>query len=82
MTEEKETVQVNRAEWTAVVAILLNVATIIFIAGTLWQQSQDHARRIELIEARYDEMVITVARIDENVEYLAERAREDREKAK
>lgn len=77
---EQEGPRVNRAEWTAVAAILLNVATLIFGAGTLWQQSQDHDRRIVLVEQRYDAMVVKVERIDANVSYLADRAREDRER--
>lgn len=73
-------VPVKRAEWIAIAALLLNIGTLVFGLGTLWQQQQDHDRRLSLVEQRYDAMAVRVERIDANVAFLAERAREDREK--
>lgn len=74
------TAAVTRAEWGSFFAILLNVATLIFLAGTVWQQQQDHERRLVLIEQQSAAMIVKVERIDANVAFLAERAREDRER--
>lgn len=75
-----ESSPVTRAEWTATVAVMLNLATLIFGAGTIWQQQQEHDRRLLLVEQRYDAMVVKVERIDAGVAYIVERAREDRER--
>lgn len=77
MTQEREAV--TRAEWTAVVAVVLNVCTIAFAVGVVWQQQQEHDRRIAIVETQTGQMTLKIERIDANVTFLAERAREDRE---
>lgn len=70
---------VTRAEWIAIGAFLLNVATLVFGLGVMWADIQDHERRISQQERKMEELVPKVERIDANVTFLAERAREDRE---
>lgn len=71
--------EVKRAEWIAIAAFGLNVATLVFGLGVVWADIQDHGRRIEIQEHKTDALVPKVERIDANVTFLAERAREDRE---
>lgn len=73
---------VTRAEWISFGALALNVATLIFGLGVIWADVQDHDRRISVQEVKMDTLVPKVERIDANVEFLAERAREDRERRK
>ncbi len=70
---------VTRAEWISFGALALNVATLIFGLGVIWADVQDHDRRISTQEVKLDVLVPKVERIDANVTFLAERAREDRE---
>lgn len=71
---------VTRAEWISFGALALNVATLIFGLGVIWADVQDHERRIDRQETKLDELIPKVERIDANVAFLAERAREDRER--
>jgi hypothetical protein len=68
----------NRADWIATAALLLTVAAQIFNLGVLWQTQQDHARRIEEQEQKMDALGPKVERIDANVTFLTELAREER----
>lgn len=72
--------KVTRAEWIAAIALVLNVMTIAFVAGQVVQTQQDHARRIEQLEETDRQLVPKVERIDANVSFLAEQAREQRMK--
>lgn len=74
----KERTAVTRAELIAALAFLLNVATIIFGLGVIWGDVQDHSRRLSIQEAKMDALVPKVERIDANVAFLAEQAREER----
>lgn len=74
-----EATNMKRAEWIAIAAFALNVATLIFGLGVVWADVQDHERRLVKQEAKVDTLVPKVERIDANVAFLAERAREDRE---
>lgn len=73
---------VSRAEWISFAAFCLNIATLIFGLGIVWANVQDHERRIDIQERKIDELVPKVERIDANVTFLADRAREDRERMK
>ena len=68
----------TRAEWIAAGAFSLNVLTLAFVAGVLWQTVDDHTRRIEVQENKLDALVPRVERIDANVAILVEEAREKR----
>lgn len=70
---------VTRAEWIAVSALALNVLTLAFGAGVIWRDVEDHARRLLVQEAKMDNLMPKVERIDANVEFLAQQARDDRE---
>jgi len=72
---------VKRAEWIAIAAVALNVATLIFGLGVVWADVQDHGRRLSIQERKMDDMVPKVERIDANVSFLAERAREERQRS-
>lgn len=69
----------NRAEWIAVLAIGLNVITLVFGGGAFWQTVQDHERRILVQEGKSDAITPRIERIDANVELLIEQMREQRE---
>lgn len=77
--EDDEAKFVRRAEWISVAALALTMASGVFQLGVVWQATQDHERRIVTIEADSRAMVTKVERIDANVQFLAERAREDRQ---
>jgi hypothetical protein len=50
------------------------------MAGVVYADVNAHDKRLVIVEQRYDAMVVKVERIDANVAFLAERAREDRER--
>lgn len=81
LNEEKPEVMVavTRAEWVSFCALALNIATLIFGLGVVWANVQDHEKRLTAQEAKVDALIPKVERIDANVSFLAERAREDRE---
>ena len=70
--------KVDRAEWIAAIALLLNFGTIAFVAGQVVQEQADHERRITAEEAKSETLIPKVERIDANVQFLAEQAREQR----
>lgn len=81
MDDETEVrVAVTRAEWVSFGALALNIATLIFGLGVVWANVQDHERRIGVQEEKVDILVPKVERIDANVSFLAERAREERDR--
>ncbi|AYJ86211.1 hypothetical protein D3Y57_09840 [Sphingomonas paeninsulae] len=51
---------------------------MIFTVGFVYGEVQDHGRRLLIVEAKSDAMQTTMARIDANVSFLADRAKEDR----
>ncbi len=79
MSEKDERDPMNRAEWIAAVAIGLNVITLVFGGGALWQTVQDHERRILVQESKSDTIVPRIERIDANVALLIDQMREQRE---
>lgn len=76
---EQETT-VKRAEWISIAALCLTILSGVFQLGVVWQAQQDHERRIVVVEGDNRALIQKVERIDANVSFLAERAREDREK--
>lgn len=88
-TSERARTRVNRAEWGVVVSLCLSAGSVIFSAGILYQSDQDQDRRINVMEERVDvqatkidAQAVRIERIDANVQYLADRAREDRERTR
>lgn len=76
-----ERASVKRAEWVAAGALLMSLAGLIFQLGVVWQSQQDQERRIIVLEGDSKTLLLRIERIDANVTYLADRAREDREKS-
>lgn len=79
-------VRVTRAEWGVVGAIALNIATLAFGGGIYVNTIQQQGRDIDTLKLAvaassrdYNDLKVSVARIDANVTFLTERAREDRE---
>ena len=70
----------TRAEWIAIGAFALNVGTVVFLGGVVWGDVQDHERRISSQETKMDTMIPRVERIDANVAFLADQARDARER--
>ena len=76
----EQEISVKRAEWISIAALFLTMASGVFQLGVVWQAQQDHERRIVQIETDSRALIQKVERIDANVTFLAERAREDRER--
>lgn len=74
-----EKVSVKRAEWVSAAALCLTLASLVFQLGVVWQAQQDQERRLVVVEADNRQLLQKVERIDANVLFLADRAREDRE---
>lgn len=77
----------QRAEWIAAAALIINILSIVFGGGALWQSHQDHDRRIVAIEAaeraraaETTQILVKLERIDRNTIALKERM--DRETQK
>jgi hypothetical protein len=74
----KQDEKVSRAEWIAISAFLLSVAGHVFSMGVVWRTVQEHERSIFKLEATTDALIPRVERIDANVQFLAEQARDQR----
>lgn len=71
---------ITRAEVISVVAVSLNILTLVFGAGVMWADIQDQERRLAAVEASNTSLVQRVERIDANVTFLADLAREERQR--
>jgi hypothetical protein len=70
----------SRAEWISIASLVITLAALVFNIGVVYQTVQDHDRRIIAEEAKSDQLIPRVERIDANVAFLAEQAREQRER--
>ena len=61
-----------------IIAILMSVASLLFTGGVVYGQVQQNSAKIAALEARADSMSTAIIRIDTNVAYLTDRAKEDR----
>jgi hypothetical protein len=61
-----------------ILAILMSAGSLIFTGGVLWGQVQTNSAKIVSLESRVDSTGVAIIRIDTNVTYLADRAKEDR----
>lgn len=68
----------TRAEWIAVAALLVSILGGAFSLGIVYADVQDQGRRLSDVERSTDALVAKVERIDANVQFLAELAREER----
>jgi hypothetical protein len=69
---------VKRAEWGVMFSIAISVLTAIFTLGVMYGDVQRNVARITVLEVKTASMEQAVTRIDQNVIFLADRAREDR----
>lgn len=72
--------KVSRAEWIAIAALCLTIAGQVFSMGVVWQTVQQHDDSIRKLETTTDALIPRVERIDANVQFLAEQAREQRQR--
>ncbi len=68
----------TRAEWIAIASLVLTLAALLFNFGVVYQQVRDHETRLVKQERITDDLIPKVVRIDTNVQFLAEQAREQR----
>ena len=80
--QEALVTNVTRAEWLAFLAFLVSIGSFIFGLGVVYADVQDHERRLSAQENKMEMLGPRVERIDANVAFLAERAREDRARQK
>lgn len=80
MTEDltEERTHVNRAEWIAIGALAVSICGGVFSLGVVYADVQDQGRRLSDVERSNDALVSKVERIDANVQFLTELAREER----
>jgi hypothetical protein len=71
---------VSRGEWIALGALALSIAQGVFTLGVIYTRVETHESRLDTQERKMDLLIPKVERIDANVTFLAERAREDRQR--
>jgi hypothetical protein len=77
--DNQEKRAVTRSEWIATLAFVLSAAGVVFQVGVVWGTVQNHEQRISRQEEKMDIVAVRVERIDANVSFLAEQAREERD---
>jgi hypothetical protein len=79
MTHQSEgSASVTRAEWISIAAFGVSILGGAFSLGIVYADVQDHDRRLGAVELSNDALVAKVERIDANVQFLTELAREER----
>jgi hypothetical protein len=83
MTDQDQIIQkagrdVSRAEYGVIFSIAIRVLTAIFTLGVMYGDVQRNVSRIAVLEVKTASMEQAVTRIDQNVIFLTDRAREDR----
>lgn len=68
----------TRAEWIALAAFLVSLATTVFNLGVIYADVKSQDRRLVVVENSNSDLVRKVERIDANVSFLAELARDER----
>lgn len=68
----------KRAEWGVVISLIMSAGTLLFSAGVVYGSVTDQGRRLQTVENKLEMQSMAITRIDANVAFLAERAREDR----
>jgi hypothetical protein len=77
-TARTEGAHVTRVEWGVIASLLISALSLAFSFGVIYADVQRHEKRIELVEGKVDDFAERLARIDANVTFLAEQAREQR----
>jgi hypothetical protein len=76
MTPEQD--DVKRFEWLALAPSAIGIITALVALGITYGSVHDQERRIAILETKSDVMQMTMTRIDANVTFLTDRAKEDR----
>jgi ABC-type transport system involved in cytochrome c biogenesis permease subunit len=71
-----------RVEWGVILSLLMSALTLAFTFGIIYGQVTRNDARIAKLEAQTGDFASRLERIDANVAFLAERAKEDRENAR
>lgn len=69
---------IPRLELGVVLSLLCSAGSVVFGVGVLYADLRNHESRIAKIETKVDSFGERLARIDANVEFLAEQARDQR----
>jgi cell division protein FtsB len=70
--------KITRAEWIAIAALVISILGGSFSLGVVYADVQSQGRRLDAVEQSNSALVQKVERIDANVSFLAELAREER----
>ncbi|WP_343609374.1 hypothetical protein [Novosphingobium sp.] len=70
--------QLTIAELGVIISILCSTVTGAYVAGKLSNDVQRHTERLQLLEPRVDTLSTRIERIDANVAFLTEEARDRR----
>ena len=65
-------------EWGVVISIISSVFLGVFTIGFMYGQVQNNTVRLNVIEPKVDGVVARIERIDANVTFLTDLAREER----
>jgi hypothetical protein len=66
------------AELGVIISLVCSVGSLLFTAGVVYGDVQRQTERINLIEPKVETLGARIERIDANVSFLAEQAREQR----
>lgn len=77
--------ELQRVEWGVILSLIVSAATAVFAGGVVYGQVQAQDVRLTKVEGKVDAQAdalsalqVTVARVDANVGFLVEAAREER----
>lgn len=71
---------VTIAELGVIVSLLCSLGTLIFTAGIIYGDVQRNSDRLNILEPKVEAVTVRIERIDANVSFLAEQAREARQR--
>lgn len=66
------------AELGVIVSLICSIGSLLFTAGIIYGDVQRQTERINIIEPKVETLGARIERIDANVSFLAEQAREQR----
>lgn len=75
---EKVTRSLTIAELGVIISLVCSVGSLLFTAGIVYGDVQRNTDRIAILEPKVDAVSAKIERIDANVQFLAEQARERR----
>lgn len=66
------------AELGVIVSLICSLGSLLFTAGIIYGDVQRNTERLRVLEPKVDAVSARIERIDANVQFLAEQARESR----